>query len=150
SFRSAFSSIAHLAGAGLGLSVALFFACGGPRSSGAFATVDGGGGGPADGAGGMTDAGGGATITPFGDAEPPCTSVHCSSDLHSILDCNNRVMQTCPTGQGCSGNGCVPACDSATANKGNLGCDFFSAEPAAHDLNNACFVAYVANSWDTP
>src|SRR5215510_12053180 len=51
-----------------------------------------------------------------------CTQAHCSSDLHSLVDCNGIVLMTCPPDQGCSGTRCVAACDSAKDNKSNIGC----------------------------
>src|SRR5258708_1556184 len=42
----------------------------------------------------------------------------CSSDLHSVLDCDNNVITACPPDQGCGPDGmCIPACDSARANQ---------------------------------
>src|SRR4051812_34919567 len=49
---------------------------------------------------------------------------HCSSDLHNVLDCNDQLVSTCPPNEGCSSTGCIPACDSATANKSTIGCDY--------------------------
>jgi len=52
-------------------------------------------------------------------------AVSCSSDLHSVLDCNNNVVTMCPADQGCdpTSGACIPACDSAKANKGSIGCE---------------------------
>src|SRR5262245_60256582 len=62
----------------------------------------------------------GAFVTP--DAPPPpapeagaCNGPRCSSDLHSMIDCDGKVLSTCPPDQGCTDHGCVPACDAATA-----------------------------------
>ena len=42
----------------------------------------------------------------------------CSGDLHSVLDCNDNVISTCPSDQGCGAGGqCVPACQAAADNK---------------------------------
>src|SRR5690349_7490498 len=51
------------------------------------------------------------------DGIATCTGPRCSSDLHSLVDCQGKVLMTCPPDQGCAGNGCAPACDAATANK---------------------------------
>jgi len=65
-----------------------------------------GGNGTTFGDGGPSDAGGGGDTTvpptdgsnPFGDAtfgDGGACPLGCSSDLHSIIDCNNNVIQTC-------------------------------------------------------
>ena len=75
----------------------------------------------------------------------------CSSDLHSVVDCQGNVISTCPPDQGCAGTDCVAPCDSALANKSNLGCDYYSVDPdVILDGAGACFAAFVANTWDTP
>ncbi len=87
-----------------------------------------------------------------GDGPVGC-AVHCSSDLHSVIDCNNNVVTMCPADQGCSGTMCVPACDSATANKSSIGCDYYAVTPdslAAAGIPGACFAAFIANTWTTP
>jgi hypothetical protein len=88
----------------------------------------------------------------FGDAAVrPCNGQRCSDDLHSVVDCDGHVLMTCPAGQGCSGNGCVPACDSARDNKSSIGCDYYSVDPdVSLDGAGACFAAFVANPWDQP
>ncbi len=88
----------------------------------------------------------------FGDSgDGAGCATHCSSDLHYVLDCNNQRVKTCPMDQGCAGNGCVPACESAKANKSTFGCDYYSVDPdiisAAY---GACFAAFVANTWNAP
>lgn len=84
----------------------------------------------------------------------PCGGAHCSSDLHSLVDCDGKVLMTCPPDQGCSGTTCVPACQSARDNRSNIGCDYFAVDP---DIitgfgggAGSCFVAYVANTWGAP
>src|SRR5258708_1752103 len=52
---------------------------------------------------------------------PPCPP--CSADLHDVLDCAGKVLQTCPSDQGCADRACVPACEAARANESSLGCD---------------------------
>jgi hypothetical protein len=88
----------------------------------------------------------------FGDGSTrPCNGTRCSDDLHSVVDCDGKVVMTCPAGQGCSGNGCVPACDSARDNKSSIGCDYYSVDPdVVLDGAGACFAAFIANTWDQP
>ena len=97
------------------------------------------------------------SFLPGVDAADVGCSVACSSDLHSVLDCNGTVLQTCPPDQGCGpGGSCVPACESAKFNDSNVGCDYYSVDPDfLHDdlgrvLVGACFAAFVANTWTTP
>jgi hypothetical protein len=73
----------------------------------------------------------------------------CSGDLHSVLDCNNNVITTCPPDQGCGAGGvCVPACQSAADNKSTVGCNYFAVDVAFEgEADGACFAAYVANTW---
>jgi hypothetical protein len=78
-------------------------------------------------------------------------NLHCSSDLHDVLDCNDKVVTTCPPDQGCGGSGCVSACDAAKANKSSVGCDYYSIDPdIIAEGTGACFAAYIANTWNAP
>jgi hypothetical protein len=80
-----------------------------------------------------------------------CTTQHCSSDLHSLVDCDGNVVMTCPANEGCTLNGCVPACASAIANKTSVGCEYYAVVPdVSFDGAGACFAAFVANTWTTP
>ncbi len=133
----------------LSLASLLLVACGGSDGSGF--GVDGG----ADGA--VSDA-----TTPPDDANPffpndasgdglSC-DLHCSSDLHSVVDCNDKVITTCPNTQGCAGGKCVDACKAAEANKTTIGCDYWIPAPDASYANWAgnCFATFVANTWGSP
>ena len=73
-------------------------------------------------------------------------------DLHDVLDDQGNVVKTCPPDQGCGPNGtCVAACDSATANKSTIGCEYYSVDPdLVKPAQGACFAAYIANTWTTP
>lgn len=87
-----------------------------------------------------------------GDADNKAPGCHCSGDLHAVLDCENHLLRTCPPDQGCApGGGCVPACESARANKSSIGCDYFSVDT---DITLAragsCFAAFVSNTWTSP
>jgi hypothetical protein len=78
-------------------------------------------------------------------------AMSCSADLHSIVDCNNSVVSTCPANQGCANGVCVDACASAAANQSSVGCDYYSVDPdVIVDGLGACFAAYVANTWGAP
>lgn len=77
--------------------------------------------------------------------------LHCSSDLHDVLDCNDNIVTTCAADQGCGGSGCVAACDAAKANKSSVGCDYYSIDPdIIIDGLGACFASHIANTWNAP
>jgi hypothetical protein len=96
----------------------------------------------------------GARKNPNGDDDDDagsgsgCTN-QCSADLHSVDDCNGNTVQTCDPTQGCANGTCVDACDAAAANKSSIGCDYYSVNPDAIEPD-ACFAAYVANTWGSP
>ncbi|HEY8041074.1 MAG TPA: hypothetical protein VIF15_14810, partial [Polyangiaceae bacterium] len=135
--------------ASLGL-VVIAVAC----SSNSSPTFDGFDGGD-DGSGGSSggSSGGGDDAPSFGDdsVNPTC-NVHCSADLHQVIDCNNQVKMTCPPTQGCGAGGqCVAACDAAKANQSTIGCDYYSVDPGTDgEANGSCFAAYIANTWTSP
>jgi IgGFc binding protein len=76
----------------------------------------------------------------------------CSGDLHSVLSCDGTLVKTCGKDQGCLPDGtCGSACDSASANKSTVGCDYFSVDPDVIVGGiGQCFAAYIANTWDAP
>ncbi len=122
-------------------------------------------GGDGFGDGGNGDGGQGATGTATGtgtgtnvggviidpDSGPPC-EVHCSADLHQLIDCNGVVVMECPDDQGCSPSGtCVPACQAAADNESTFGCDFYSVTPAViAESRGSCFAVMIANTWTSP
>jgi len=83
-----------------------------------------------------------------GDDTAGCTTT-CSSDLHQILDCSNKVLMTCPPDQGCAGGMCIPACDAAKANKSSVGCEYYAQNPPFFS-GGSCFAVFVANTWGSP
>ncbi len=126
---------------GCGVAYALSVGCSSPSST----FGDNGGAGEA-GAGDESP-----IISGRDSGKPANCDAHCSSDLHSVLDCNNNVLQKCPDDQGCGGSSCVPACDSATANRSTFGCDYYAVDPdIIPEAAGACFAAFVANTWTTP
>ena len=99
----------------------------------------------------------GADTGAFGHDGVPgsCTGPRCSSDLRTQVDCEGKVLVTCPADQGCDGNSgaCVPACQAAIDSKGSIGCDYYAVDPDIYSGDGAaggCFAAFVANTWDTP
>jgi hypothetical protein len=116
-----------------------------------------GAGGGATGTGSTSASGpgsGGSSLSGLGTGGGSCSGGgHCSSDLHSLVDCNGNVLMTCPADEGCSGTGCVPACQAAQDDKSSLGCEYYAVDPATDGPFNGqggCFVSYVANTWTTP
>jgi hypothetical protein len=141
-----------VAGACVGFGWLCWSGCAGSTND-TFDGKDGGGGSRGDGAhpeGGLVLDG----TPPSFDSPKSCGgTVHCSSDLHSLVDCNGNVLKTCPPTEGCSGTSCVPACQSAEDNKSSLGCEYYAVDPdilaGIGGGAGGCFVAYVANTWDT-
>ena len=137
----------------LGAACLAFAACAAGPSSGTFQTTSTGAGAASSGTGaggGIEPSGTGGTLFATGSSGGGC-SAHCSSDLHSLLDCNGNVISTCSGDQGCGLGGCVSACESAKLNKSSIGCDYYSVDP---DIISAaagsCFAAYIANTWTSP
>jgi hypothetical protein len=109
-----------------------------------------------------SDAGDGAAGAPANDAAidahlpdaeppPPPQCFPCSADLHSVIDCpSGNVVETCPPDEGCANGHCVPACDSAAANKSSFGCDFYSVQPEGSSTWWGCLTAFVVNTWNAP
>ncbi len=96
----------------------------------------------------------GGDIPPAEPDEPwddACTGPHCSIDLHSLVDCDGKVLMECPPNQGCAGTSCVPACQSASENKSTFGCDYYAVTPdVVMDGAGACFAAFIVNTWSSP
>ena len=91
-----------------------------------------------------------------GDGGDGCASTElvCSRDLHAVLDaCTREVVETCPPEMGCAEGRCVPACASAEANKGTVGCTFWTIPSSGEmyeDETGACFAASITNTWSMP
>ena len=126
----------------LGVAVSsLVLACGGKGSTG----FDEDSGANPDGS--VPDEGG-IIVTGDGGSEGGACGYACSPDLHTVLDCNGKTIATCPDTQGCDPNTgtCVAACDSAKANRGSVGCEFYAVGP---NQVGGCFAIYVANTWSS-
>ena len=158
--------LGFLASAALAL-VAAEQACGGAVADDLF-SGDGGEGGTIDGpsADGPSDSTTGDVVLPDGPATDgpaeggdaadtgPCP-LHCSADLHQVLDCNDAVVQMCAANQGCDPKGgtCIPACQSAIANQSHVGCEFYAVD---YDIllnqgyEGSCYAAFVVNTWTAP
>ncbi len=75
----------------------------------------------------------------------------CSSDLHSVLDCNNAVVQTCTGTDGCdvATGTCINACQAAVDNKNSVGCEYYATDLDSDDGPSVCYAVFVANTWNT-
>lgn len=80
-----------------------------------------------------------------GPCEQPCTS-----DFHSVVDCDGNVVETCTGVNGCNPSTatCTNACQAAIDNKLAIGCDYYATFMDA--FGGDCFAAFVANTWNTP
>ena len=81
-----------------------------------------------------------------------CGGRRCSRDLHRIVDdCTEAVIEECPGELGCSAGACIPACDSAAASQGSIGCSFYAVPPdVLPESETSCWAVFVANTWSTP
>lgn len=96
--------------------------------------------------GGGGSTGGGGTFT----APTECAGNHCSSDLHTFVDCSGNVLKTCPADQGCFQGECVEACESTRQNKTSFGCEYYAVDPdITFDAPGGCYAAFVVNTWST-
>lgn len=143
-----------LSGTLAALALVAVVACSASGAKSDHGTSGGAGGSSATGgssSGGIGAAAGSGGFGAFSNAGT-CTGPHCSSDLHTYVDCDGNVLKTCPSDEGCvPGGKCVKACDSAVANKSTFGCDYYVAEPdVALGITGACFAAYVVNTWNSP
>lgn len=95
-----------------------------------------------------------APILPGGEGgkEGSTCASKCSSDLHSVTDCNGVVTQTCMGSNGCdiSTGTCTNACQAAVNNKQSIGCEYYATQMDQYSGPSVCFVAFVANTWNTP
>jgi hypothetical protein len=126
--------------------VAIAAACGSSHNQG----FDTGGSGGGDDGGSLVSGDDGGSGGFFGSEGGSCAD-RCGPDLKSFVDCNGKVIKTCPAGQGCSPNGqCVAPCEAASANKSSVGCDYWTVNPDTTFAAGACYAAFVANTWDEP
>jgi hypothetical protein len=131
------------------------FACsaaGTPGESQTGTSAAAGGGPSGSGGPGATGTGGtDAILAGVGGGGSGC-EVHCSADLHDVVDCDGNLYTTCPADQGCGPGGeCVAPCESAKVNGSTIGCDFYSVVPGPeYETRGSCFAALLANTWSSP
>lgn len=85
-----------------------------------------------------------------GDAGGFCPT-SCSTDFHSVVDCNGNLVETCQGTDACdpATGTCDNACLAAENNKQSVGCEYYATFMDQLN-NNACFAAFIANTWDAP
>ncbi|MBI4704326.1 MAG: IgGFc-binding protein [Deltaproteobacteria bacterium] len=139
----------------IGLGLALGCSAGGSRRSGAGGSPAGTtGGGGTSGAGGTTGVGG--TITGTGGLgigggfDASTCELACSSDLHAVINCEGTPVEKCEGTDGCDMaiKDCVNACQAAASNKQSVGCEYYATFMDTYS-SEACFAAFVANTWNT-
>ena len=147
------SSLMLAAAAGVALGTAAMGAC----SASSDPTVWGGtangaprGTGPGPG-GASTGPGLGGDIGFDGGPDVTVCGNTCSTDLHSVVDCNGNLKQECTGTQGCDyqSGACINACDAAVNNKASVGCQYYATFMDQYNPG-ACIAAFVANTWNTP
>jgi hypothetical protein len=100
----------------------------------------------------MAGSGNDINFTDAGHDSPSC-NVTCSTDLHAVVDCNGNLVQQCSGMEGCdlSLGACTNACQAAVNNKQSVGCEYYATNMDQYDTDkDACFAAFVANTWNTP
>ena len=94
---------------------------------------------------------GGSTGTFMGTGGNTTCGGSCSPDLHQVLDCNGNVIKECTGEEGCNPLTlqCTNACKAAADTKQSVGCEYYAVDMEQF-TPDACFAAYVANTWNTP
>ena len=111
----------------------------------------GGGGSGGSGTGAGTGTGTGGDLGFDGGSDGPTCELTCSTDMHSVVDCNGTPVETCSGTDGCdfSTKSCANACAAAVNNKQSVGCDYYATFMDQYN-SEACFAVFVANTWNTP
>jgi hypothetical protein len=92
-----------------------------------------------------------STSASTGATDLPNPVLHCSTDLHSVLDEMDQVVVQCAPDEGCLDAACVPACTAAAASGANFGCGFIVPTPPAYPpALPPCFAVFLANTWGHP
>lgn len=108
--------------------------------------------GPTTGATASTGGSSGEPVLPdMGSPDLPPPTKLCSADLHSVVDDQGVILESCPPDQGCADGACVAACDSAASIQANFGCQFVVPTPPAYPpALPPCFAVFLANTWGHP
>ncbi len=92
-----------------------------------------------------TGADGGITI------DAPTCAYGCTPDLHSVVDCQGHVIQTCTGTDACDAviGTCANACQVAVTAKQSVGCEYYATDMDSYGAA-WCYAAYIGNTWNTP
>lgn len=93
-----------------------------------------------------------APLFDIGGGLDVATHLHCSADLHEVIDSGGQTVEVCAADQGCADAKCVPACEAASASRANFGCEFQVPTPPTSPFlpTPPCFAAFLTNSWGHP
>jgi hypothetical protein len=85
-----------------------------------------------------------------GTDAPQCAR-RCTEDLRSVLDCEDKVVETCSEDDTCATTSgmCVNACTAADKNRSSVGCDYYAVHMDTYEPKY-CFAVFVANTWTKP
>lgn len=85
-----------------------------------------------------------------GDGEPHCAR-RCSEDQRQVLDCEDKIVDTCGATDACDveQRACANACVAAESSHRSIGCDYYAVHMDTFQPDY-CFAAFVANTWTTP
>jgi len=102
-------------------------------------------------AGGAGGAGGSAGTGGIDVPDASGCPSHCAADLQSLVDCNGKVLKTCPSTQACMAGKCVDdPCGVAQKVHSTFGCDYYAVHPeTTFDSSGGCYAAYVVNTWSS-
>ncbi len=107
-----------------------------------------------DGSGSSGSSGGGVKFDFAVEPDlPPPDCLTCSADFHEVLTCDGAPVTGCVGTQGCdlATGTCIDACTAAANNRQSIGCEYYATFMQHWDgPGNRCFVAFVANTWNTP
>jgi len=124
-------------------------------SASATSASSGAGGDPSGGSGvgasSSSGAGVGGDIGFDAGFDASTCDLSCSSDFHSVVDCNGNAVAQCNGLEGCdvSSHSCTNACQAAVNNKQSVGCEYYATFMDQYNAG-ACFAVFVANTWNKP
>ena len=74
----------------------------------------------------------------------------CSDDRRQVVDCNSAPLQSCADTAFCdlTLRACVDACADSATKRSSIGCEYYAT--LMPQYKNACFAAFVANTWSKP
>ena len=82
---------------------------------------------------------------------PSVCAPRCSEDLHQIVDCDGKVLETCSGADACDASRgvCTNACTAAESDRRSIGCDYYAVHMDTYQPKY-CFAVFIANTWTSP